>query len=101
VSCEVVSLSLPAGKYVFTVTSGAHNEDSSPQGFTCTIYVGQTGLNPVGSLYIPGHSSLPLTLVSVATVASATTVSVRCGGFQQTPLPSTLSAVLVTNLIQQ
>ena len=90
----VLTLTLPAGKYIVTATSNGHDNDGDPQTFSCVI-------NPLGASetlrLAPSRTGL-VTIVTALSAVAPTTLTLTCSGFQILTGRSTISAIAVSTL---
>jgi hypothetical protein len=93
--CDVVSLSLPAGKYLIIATATAHNYDTDLQRLTCT-------LKPIAVVEAEDFAKgAHLTIISSLDTAAPITMTLFCGGFNYAMSRATMSAIAVTNVTVQ
>jgi hypothetical protein len=92
---DLVSFTLPAGKYLITAVSQGYDLDGDAQTFAC----GLSQLNIGEALRLETDTSGLITLQATLDATSATTVTLRCAGFQVLTGRSSLSAIAVTNLV--
>jgi hypothetical protein len=90
--CDVVSLTLPAGKYIVTGYDIGQNQDGDPQSFGC----GLAGTSI--PMFLASGGRAQLTLVAPVNAAAPTTVTLRCGGFNIALDRGFITAIAVTTL---
>jgi hypothetical protein len=95
---DIVSLTLPPGKYLITATTTTGTVDEDPQVFTCTLPPAEDFPSRVT---VPGLGYASLAVVVPFTATSQTKLALHCGGFNAVVTNATLSAIAVTTLTIQ
>jgi hypothetical protein len=97
--CDVVSLALPAGKYVVFAKASGTNFDSDTQIFRCAVNPGPGEHSEAGNTGEFGQ--VQLTFMALLNVATPSNVILNCGGFDYSISFTSLTAIAVTSLTTQ